>query len=227
MKFLGFMLVALVGTAFASDLCIEGGINGEYYGGIIATDDIIDSYAYNASQAYTSAYANFAPDATQNYITADDFQITVDASIAELLYWMVNTDANGHPTVVDVFLYADAAPGPGAELQFTTGTVVSTITTIPWGTKWVYECMITLNTPFTFDLGTTYWTAPLRNDGTFGTWYCLVGNVIRGAECYLWYNGIWQAWSTQGYPAQDMFRVMYGSTTPLERNSWGAIKTIF
>jgi len=224
MKYL-FMLM-LVGVVSAGGPSIDGGVSGAY-SGMTGTDGAIDSYPYDLGTAYSTGYANFTPGPGQIFITADDFEIAVDGSITELRYWMINTDGVGHPTEVDVFLYADAAPGPGAVLQTTTGAVVSTVTAFSQGSSWIYECMITLDTPFTFDLGTVYWIAPFRDDGTYGTWYCMVGTVVRGAESYLNMNSFWQVWSIHGNPPLDVFRVTYGTATPLERDSWGFIKTIF
>jgi hypothetical protein len=71
--------------------------------------------------------------------------------------------------------------------------------------------------------GTCEWIAAQRT--TSDTWYFLPGTGVRGQECYL-YNGGWMTWSSQGYPPTDQFRIMYG-TLALDRDTWGAIKTLF
>lgn len=222
MKSAVFVLLIVFGAVFANGLTSDvSDIHGSY-SGYIGTDDVIDSYALDAASLHTSAFANFhATGQTYPYITADDFEITVDAHIAVITYWTTGSD----PSTCDVFLYADAAPGPGAELQATTATIVSNATTVPWGSGFIHEAVLTLADHILFDVGTVYWIAPLRQ-GTGTTWYLNVGTVVSGTDCYLQYGGVWGPWTAQGQPATDMFRILDGSTS-LERTTWGSIKNLF
>lgn len=218
------LMVFILSVAMANGITSDvAEIHGSY-GGYPSTDDTIDSYAANAGEIHTSAYANFhATGQTYPYITADDFEITVDAQIDEIVYW---TNASDNPATCDVFLYADAAPGPGAELQATTATVAAVATSIPWGTAWVYQATLTLADPLTFDLGSVYWVAPLRDEGG-ATWYCTVGSTVRGTDAYLQYEGAWASWQTQSQPPMDVFRILNGTASSLQRDTWGSIKNLF
>lgn len=217
------VLVVLASFALASDLTSDvEGIHG-FYGGYMGTDDIIDSYALNAGELHTSGFANFhATGQTYPYITADDFVINVDAQIAEIVYWSTGSD----PAAATVYLYEDAAPGPGTELQSVGSTIASAATTVPWGAGYVYEATLTLAAPITFDLGTNYWIAPLSDD-MGAAWYTCVGTTVTGTDAYLYYNGAWGPWTAQGQPACDMFRILDGTTSSLQRTTWGSIKDLF
>lgn len=223
-KLVVFVLLAVFGAVFANGIISDvSEIHGSYPG-YPGTDDIIDSYAINEGELHTTSYASFhATGQSDPYITADDFEITVDAQVDEIVYWYTSSD---NPATCDVFLYADAAPGPGAQLQATTATVAAVQTSIPWGSAWIHECTLTLAAPLTFDLGSVYWIAPLRDEGG-AEWFCNVGSTVRGTECYLQYQGVWGPWSAQSQPVMDVFRIMYGNTSSLERTTWGSIKNLF
>ncbi|MEA3265892.1 MAG: hypothetical protein U9P42_02975 [Candidatus Fermentibacteria bacterium] len=225
MRFTLFVLLVVFGAVFADGLTSDISEVTGGYSGCLGTDDTIDSYALDAGSLHTSGFANFhATGQADPYITADDFQISpVDAQIDVITYWTTGAD---NPATADVFLYEDASPGPGAQLQAVTATVAASATTVPWGSDFVYQVVLTLDTPLSFDLGAVYWLAPMRpGEGT--TWYTCVGTVVRGTDCYLQYQGVWGPWTAQGQPAADMFRIMEGSTSSLERTTWGSIKNLF
>lgn len=223
MKSAVFVLLMVCGILFANGLTSDvSEIHGSY-SGYLGTDDILDSYALDAGTLHTSGFANFhATGQTYPYITADDFEITVDAQINVITYWTTGSD----PSTCDVFLYDDAAPGPGAQIQAVTATIVSSATSVPWGSGYIYQNVLTLDAPVTFDLGSVYWIAPMRQ-GVGSTWYTNVGTNVSGTDCYLQYNGAWGPWTAQGQPATDMFRILEGSTSSLERTTWGSIKNLF
>lgn len=225
MKFAALILLVVFGVVFANGLTTDVSEITGSYAGYPGTDDNIDSYALDAGSLHTSGFANFHADGQADpYITADDFQISaIDAQVEVITYWTTGAD---NPATADVFLYADANPGPGAELQAVTATVASSATTVPWGSGFVYQVVLTLDTPLTFDLGTVYWLAPMR-PGQGTTWYTNVGTIVRGTDCYLQYQGVWGPWTAQGQPATDMFRIIEGTLTSLERTTWGTIKNLF
>lgn len=224
MRYTVFALLVVFGAVFANGLTSDVSEIHGFYSGYPGTDDLLDSYALSASEMHTSGYACFhATGQADPFITADDFTVTTDAQVEEIVYWFTSND---NPSICDVFLYADAAPGPGAQLQATTATIVAVATSVPFGSDWIYECTLTLDTPITFDLGSVYWIAPMRQGQGTG-WYCAVGSTISGTECYLQYQGTWGPWSAQSQPVMDMFRILNGDVTSLQRTTWGSIKNLF
>lgn len=216
MRTLFLVLVVAAGAALASAPAISGEISGSY--GYPSSDDNIDSYAYDAGDALDTAFASFG-----DYVTADDMTLSTDAEVQELTYWTLTTAAS-MPTSCSTLLYQDTGSGPGTEMEDVTSTVVNTATGISFGSYTVYESDCTPGTPISADVGTTYWITVQRQSAD--TWYFLAGTTVRGQECYL-YNSGWVTWSSQGYAPSDMFRILYGSLTPLDRGTWGSIKTLF
>ena len=219
MKLLVVLLV-IVAMSFASST-----MRGEFEGTpnpMPGTDDVVDTNAYDAATAFDTAYAIFT-----DFWVADDFTPPADYTIEILTLWDLSTGAM--PTSVDAYIWADDAPGPGAELwtdAVSGGDLVHNATGVTFAGYMIYMTVASLpNTDyFTALSGTTYWTTFQRTDGT--NFYCIQDTGVTGTECYRDIGSGWVPGSTTGYPATDMFRIIEG-TLPLDRDTWGTIKALF
>jgi len=186
-----------------------------------ATDAIIDTNAYQQSTTYSYAFA-----ISGAWWVADDFTTMYSAVPEELVFWTVSPGMI--PTNVNAYFWADAAPGPGTEL-FTENVSGSNLTYTNCGVTFagfpVYILTAALTEAFYPIPGNTYWTTVQRNDGN--TLYAIMDTGVTGSECYRIVGGGWVPGSSTGYDDTDMFRIIYGWVAPLDRNTWGSIKTSF
>jgi hypothetical protein len=133
------------------------------------------------------------------------------------------------PTLVEAYFWADAAPGPGAELWNGTSSGTNLTHTYIGVTFAGYPIYMTVaDLPdidyFLVTGGTTYWTTIQRIDGL--NLYCFLDFEIRGMECYRDIGNGWEPGGCGSYLICDMFRIIEG-TVVLERDTWGSIKTQF
>lgn len=223
MKIIIFVLLSVFVPVFANGITSNvTEVHGTYEGYL---DDytILDFYPLG-DDLHTQSFACYH-DSGESYpwITADDFNISQSGTINQITYW---STVIIHPMFATIYLYDDAAPGPGTELQNTQATNTVTQTTVPWGSDFIYENEFALSTPFTFDQGTSYWVAPLPLASSH-PWFLAVGLTVHGESCYLQMNNVWAPWTAQSQPPTDVFRVISGNwTSALDRTSWGSIKTL-
>jgi hypothetical protein len=189
-----------------------------------ATDEIIDTNAYDQAHQFNTAFAIFT-----DYWVADDFTPYGDYYIEILTFWTLSTGTM--PTSVDAYFWADAPPGPCAELWNGTSSGTNLTHTDIGVTFAGYPIYMTVadlpNTDyFLASSGVTYWTTIQRTDGT--NFYCILDDEVRDTECYRDIGSGWVPGSSTGYAATDMFRIISNSWYPaLERDTWGAIKIQF
>jgi hypothetical protein len=191
-----------------------------------STDDVIDSNAFDAGHMYSDAFPIYA-----NFWTADDFTPSVTVEVQKITIWIVTTAAL--PTEVDVFFWADAAPGPGSELLSVTvdgNDLDFTNSGVTFGGFPIYILEATLPAAdffFAFG-GLTYWTAIQRTSG--GDMLAIMDNEVSDTECFriITSGGPWVPGSSLGHPPTDMFRIIEGQgASSFEQNTWGAIKAVF
>jgi len=187
-----------------------------------ATDWIIDTNAYNQAHQFSTAFAIYS-----DYWVADDFTPSGYFQIGILTFWDLSTGTM--PTSVDAYFWADAPPGPGAELWNGTSSgtnLTHTNSGVTFAGYIVYVTVAVLPNIdyFSVNAGTTYWTTIQRTDGT--NFYCILDDEVRDTECYRDIGSGWVPGSSTGYAATDMFRIIE-SPTALECDTWGAIKTQF
>jgi hypothetical protein len=185
-----------------------------------STDDIIDSNPYDPAHQCSTAWAIYT-----YYWTADDFTPAYDNSVASLTFWDLSTSTM--PTSVEAYFWADAPPGPGTELWHETVSGADLIHSNSGVTFAGYVIYITVvNLPntdyFSVTGGMTYWTTIQRIGGL--NLYCILDDEIRGMECYRDIGSGWMPGSAPGGSGADMFRIIEG-TVPLDRDTWGSIKT--
>ena len=187
------------------------------------TDDVVDSNPYDPAHQFPTAFAIYG-----DYWVADDFTPASNCTIEILTFWDLSPGTM--PTSVDAYFWADLPPGPGTELWHETVSGADLIHTNSGVTFAGYVIYITVaNLPntdyFEATSGTTYWTTIQRAWGT--SFYCILDDEIRGSVCYRDIGSGWFPSSSSPGPALvDMFRIIEG-TVPLDRDTWGVIKTSF
>jgi hypothetical protein len=198
---------------------MEGHVEGIHIA-MPAIDTVIDTNAYDPDHVFSTAYGIY-----NDYYTVDDFT-AIASCPKELIFWTITTNVN--PANVDVYFWADNAPGPG-EVLFTENVsgsnLIFTDSGVTFAGYTIYILEASLIAYFYPSPGSTYWTTVQRNDGY--TLYAMMDDEISGYECWRNIGSGWFPGSILGYCATDMFRIIYGWGTPLSRNTWGAIKTQF
>jgi len=207
-------LLVLAAVAFAAP-SITGHVEGVYHG-TPATDDVVDSNAYNDTHMYSSAFA-----INGDYWTADDWTPDSGYDLAEVWFWTVTTGSN--PSSADFYFWDDATDaGPGNELYMETVSPDYASTSITFAGYPVYI----MENPVSYHVneGETYWLTAQAS----GTLFTLMDDEVVDTECYriVTAGGDWVAGSTQGEDPTDMFRVIDG-TEDLSPSSWGEIKALY
>ena len=212
--------LAILASLVLAQSSIEGHIEGVHIP-MPATDAIIDTNAYDADHVYSTAFAIFS-----DYWVADDFTNANLTVPEELIFWALTTGVN--PTDMDVYFWADGAPGPGVELH-TENVSGSNLTLTYCGVTFAGYPVFILEASLTgyFDAapGTTFWTTVQRDDGS--NLYAIMDDEVAGSECYRDIGSGWVPGSSAGYDPTDMFRIIFGWVAPLDRDTWGSIKKSF
>jgi len=219
MKLVSAVIIILAAFAAASS-----SIEGHWEGTITpwpATDDIIDSNPLSGP-IYSTAYAVFG-----DYWVADDLLVTFTATVETVTYWILSTGTM--PTSLNVYFLDDGDPGPGVELwSESTTDLTFNNSGVTFAGYVIYIGVMNLpNTDyFVVNPGVTYWTGFHRDDGV--NLYVILDTEVNGTECYriITASGPWVPGSTTGYDPTDLLRIIEG-TIALDRDTWGALKTLF
>jgi hypothetical protein len=171
---------------------------------------------------YSTAFAVFG-----DYWVADDLTKAFMATVEKVTYWSLTT--GGLPSSILVYFMDDGAPGPGVMLwseSISGGDLVFTNSGVTFAGYPIYITEMDLpNTDyFVINPGVTYWTGFQRDDGT--SLYAIMDYEVTGTECYRDLGSGWVPGSTTGYDPTDLFRIIEG-TIALDRDTWGALKTLF
>lgn len=212
MKFL--ILAVVAGLAFGSaDLSgVSTGIGTQFP----ETDDYIDSYAYDATVC-SSIPASFG-----DYRVVDDFTPVVDgADIVKFIYWGLSTATT--PTSLNLMWFADASGTPGTEVSQTPYSITTGASGFEYAgyTVWTTEMVVNIT-----GVEGTNWFGFHRP--TADTWYVGIGPIVTGYEAHrtLAAGYAWQPMSSS-IEAADLFKIIEGTVTALDRSTWGGIKVLF
>lgn len=219
MAILVFLCLA---SSYSPDLSIltgEGGITGEVVP-FPETDDIVDSYAYNQAEQMSTIAGSFSECAT-----IDDFDMgspAEDIFICGYNCWGVTTSSI--PTTLEFLIVEYSGGQPvGAPLSQETYSVqcIDTGFTYYEYTVW-YAC---LDLPDFLDIPHPCWLGSHRNDGM--DWFPIGGLTVSGSEGYRTQGG----WSWEPFSSSieygDLFKIIYGSTSDLDRYTWAKIKATY
>jgi hypothetical protein len=224
MKFL-LVLLAVAVAGFASDAVITGHPGGAGYP-LPEFDDVLDSYAYND----TTAFSTSLPASFGDYALIDDFSevtLDADASIATYSCWGVTTASPA--TALEILVVADSSGVPtGAPISQTSYTAASGNSGFTFGSYPIYLSIVDLSSsPVAVPYGTTVWIGAIRADGS--NWYPSCGTTVRGSEAYRTVAAGWSWEAISGsIEAGDIFRVIEGTPgTSLSRTTWAGIKNMF
>jgi len=221
------VLFVCVAASFASST-LTGPIGGEYNLNLPSTDDVVDTNAYESATMYTTAYGS-----SGDYYVAEDFTPSGNFYITDVSWWTITTAATPAPSGVEVIFYTDAAPGPGSVLWSGVPIALNHIdtgVTFAGYVVWLTTATLPDTDYFTANSGTTYWVCMHRTDGS--NFFIVLDTVVRGTECYRVdvTGGSYVPGSTTGsplYDPADVFQIIEGTTTALDRSTWADIKTIF
>ena len=218
MRFLVVLLV-VVAMSFASST-ITGHSSG--LGTIpAATDDVFDSYAYDLATVLSSIPASFT-----DYAICDDFMYSASAvSVDTYTHWAVTTASN--PSEIELLVVADASGPDGTPVSMVSYPATVANSGFAFGSYTVWQAVLDLSAdPIAVAAGTTVWFGPHRNDGD--NWYPGAGTTVTGSEAYrtLAAGYAWEPFSTS-LESADIFKIVEGTMTSLERDTWAGIKNMF
>jgi len=218
---LSLICLTILASLILADSSMEGHFVGTPYP-LPATNEIIDTNAYDQAHQYNTAFAIFT-----DYWCADDFTPLWDSYVETLTFWDLSTGTM--PTSVDAYFWGYLCHGAELWKGTSSGTdLTHTDIGVTFGGYPIYMTVADLpNTDyFFFTCGTTYWTTIQRTDGT--NFYCILDDEVEGYECARDIGSGWVPGSSTGYAATDMFRIISNSWYPaLERDTWGSIKALF
>ncbi len=226
MKLFFVILFVAAAATFASST-LTGHVGGEYTLWMPATDDVIDTNALTEPDIFNTAFASFT-----DYYVADDFTPSANYAVTDVTWWTLTTGAVPDAGDLEVLFYTDLPPGPGTLLWTGVPTAVSLGNTgLTFAGYVIWQTQVTLPDTDYFNVvgGTTYWVSMHRTDGT--TLYIILDSIVRGTELYRIIDATgWVAGSSTGsppYDPTDVFQIIEGTATAIERETWGSIKSIF
>ena len=217
MKYL-LTLLFVAGLAVASAPPeLSGALSGTGFG-FPGTDDYLETYAYNAASGCTTIPASFT-----DYRVVDDFVRTSAVNVTKWTNWFVTTAST--PANLNLMCFANNAGAPGTEVYQTPHAVTCVNSGFLFGSYVIYKAEMVLTQAFTAG---TWWVGMHRVDGS--SWYPNLGTVLTGSQAYRTVAAGY-AWQTVGTdPAigpADVFKIVEGVVTSLDRTTWGGIKNLF
>jgi len=216
-----FVLLAVVAMAFASST-ISGDLRGSASFTLPATDDELDSYAFDAGTAFAASI----PASFTDYAVVDDFTASGgENTITSLTCWGLTTGAA--PTALEVLVVADASGPDGAPISADSYPCATSASGYTFAGYDILTTVIDLSgNPIVVADGVTVWLGSHRNDGV--TWYPDLGTIVTGMNAYRTQAAGW-AWEdiATSIEAGDLFKVIEGDYTSLDRNTWAGIKNMF
>ncbi len=215
MKLITLLLLVTATALFAAGPTLSGESSGEGFW-FPATDDIIDTYAYDENVC-SSIPASF-----DDYRVVDDFVATGSVELTGFTYWIVTTGSV--PTELLLISYADDGGTPGNEL----GQDSYAVTTAASGYVYAGYTVYVTNMPVSISVDAgTYWFGFYRSDGG-ETLYVGIGPTVTGAEAHRTVAAgyAWEPMSNS-IVAADLYKTIEGNTTALDSETWGSIKGIF
>ncbi len=179
------------------------------------TDDIFDSYVYDATVC-SSIPASFG-----DYRVVDDFQNSSDVTIGSFIYWGLTTGAV--PTSLNLMCFENNAGMPGTEVFQTSYPITTGPSGFLYAGYTVYTTTMVASVPV--PANTPHWFGFHRPDAN--TWYVGIGPIVTGFEAHrtLAAGYAWQPMSSS-IQAADLFKVIEG-TVSLDRSTWAGIKNLF
>ena len=209
------ILFVLTGITLASGT-LRGEPGGVGYA-LPATDAVIDSYAYNTDDMFTSIPASFG-----DYAVVDDFGYT-EAYVRSYTCWAVTTASP--PTELELLVVPDDSGPDGAPIFQTSYPCVTWDTGFTFYSYpvWITHLDMSMDPLITYD---TVWLGTHRNDG--GSWYPACGTTVSGIEGHRTTSAGWD-WAPLSSSLQtgDLFKIVSDQTVALERTTWAGIKSGF
>jgi hypothetical protein len=214
MKYL-LTLLFVAGLAVASSPELTGQLSGTGFG-FPGTDDYLETYAYNAASALQTIPASFT-----DYRVVDDFVPAAGVNVTKWTNWFVTTAAT--PTTLNLMCFANNAGTPGTEVYQTPHAVTCVNSGFLFGSYVIYKAEMVLSQAFTAG---TWWVGMHRVDGN--NWYPNLGTVVTGSQAYRTQAAgyTWEPCSSS-IGAADVFKIVEGIVTSLDRTTWGGIKNLF
>ncbi len=212
------VLFALAALAFASDT-ISGQPGGTANYTLPGTDDIYDSYAYNAGEQMDNIGASFG-----DYAVVDDYNgSTID--MTSYTMWGVTTVSA--PSALEIMVVPDdsgvpSAAGPSSQDSY---PATSSDTGMTYGSYAIWISVVDASaTPVA--LAAPVWLGTHRAGAD--NWYPIGGTTVTGTQGYRTVEAGW-AWApfSESLVAGDLFKVLEGNLVALERNTWAGIKNMF
>ncbi len=214
-----FVLLAVAAMAFASST-ISGEAGGVANYTLPSTDDVLDTYAYNAAEQMSTIGASF-----DDYATVDDYN-GIDGNITSYTCWAVTTVAA--PTALEIMVVADDAGVPSASgpTSQTSYPAVCSDTGMTYGSYAIWIAVIDLSADPILAMS-PLWIGIHRADGS--NWYPVGGTTVTGSEAYRTEVAGW-SWApfSASLVSGDLFKVIEGTPySSLNRSTWAGIKNLF
>lgn len=187
---------------------------------VLETDDLLDSYMYNQSEQMSTVGASYG-----EYATVDDFVLTGGSTTtfsSGYTCWGVTTSST--PTTLSFLIVEDSSGHPvGAPVSQESFPAECIDSGYSFAGYTIWCAHIEL--PAWLPIPDPSWIGSHRNDGM--DWYPLEGTTIKNSEGYRTIGSwSWEPFSTSLVPG-DLFKIFYGTSSSLDRCTWGEIKGSF
>ncbi len=214
-----FVLLAVAALAFASST-ISGEAGGVANYTLPSTDDVLDTYAYNAAEQMSTIGASF-----DDYATVDDYN-GADGTVDTYTCWGVTTGAV--PTALEIMVVADDAGVPSASgpTSQTSYPATCSDTGMTYGSYAIWLAVVDMSSD-PLMVAAPLWIGSHRNDTV--AWYPIGGTTVTGSEAYRTEAAGW-SWApfSASLVAGDLFKVIEGTSgSSLNRSTWAGIKNMF
>jgi len=216
--------LAVLLAAAAAALCsstLSGELRGRGGLDLPETDYVIDSYIFIPGEQMDTIPASFG-----DYAVVDDFVPITDgvAVLLEYTTWGVTTDGYVPSEMALLVVDDDLGEPEGAPISQELYQMEAYDTGFTFYEYTVWRGEMCLIKPYT-EVSTPVWLGPQRQDGA--KWYVMGGVTISGSEAYrtVSYGWSWEPFS-ESLQAGDIFKVIEGSYSDLQRSTWGGIKAL-
>ncbi len=229
MKMYVFALVIIVATAFTADDMELIGANSTEGGSPVSIDGLAYSQTWNVDIA-THGFSIYA--AGDRWV-CDDFVLTGDWELNQVVVWMIWLGEMG--SIMNIaFAEDDGSADPNnATTVWSEAVPAANVFADEWETSggdwydiYEYTCTISADAYPVLSDGVAYWVYVQAD--VVDNCFVMVSDNYVGSSC--WYNdgsGLWVISDESfGYDS-DMFFDIYGDCTALESGTWGDIKSLF